>query len=326
MRKRKKFAIGLGALGAALFLNNSSVVSSWISGPPEGEMTLLSHRGVHQTYHRKNLNNQTCTAERIDEPEHGFIENTPDSMRAAIEAGADMIELDIHPTTDGEFVVFHDWTLDCRTDGSGKTRDHDLAYLQSLDIGYGYTADGGETYPFRGQFVGAMPTLREVLSAFPDVHFMVNIKSRSKSEARAFLDYLPERDWSRIEMVGHPDPLGIIKAARPDIRYTTRQDTKACLKSYLLTGWSGHIPKSCHNMNVGVPANLRHLAWGWPHKFEKRLNRVGSRSMLVGDLGGHGAGGIDNDRDIARVPPGYMGIVYSNKIEVAGPALEDKRD
>ena len=37
-------------------------------------------------------------------------------MRAAFAAGADIVELDIHPTTDGQFAVFHDWTLDCRTE------------------------------------------------------------------------------------------------------------------------------------------------------------------------------------------------------------------
>ncbi len=320
MRTRRKFGIGLWIAASLIYLNNAS----WIAGPPDGEMTLLSHRGVHQTYHRKDLNNKTCTAERINEPAHGFLENTLPSMRAALDAGAHIIELDIHPTTDGEFVVFHDWTVDCRTEGTGKTRDQDLAYLKSLDIGYGYTADGGKTFPFRGKFVGAMPTLREVLGEFPQTNFLINIKSRSKSEAKKLLDYMPERDWSRIEFMGHPDPLEIIKGERPEIRYMTRQDTKACLQSYLLLGWSGYVPKSCHNMNVTVPANLRYLAWGWPHRFEKRLNKVGSRSMLRGDLGGHLAGGIDTDRDMARVPKGYTGIVYTNKIEVVGPALNPR--
>jgi len=91
--------------------------------------------------------------ERIDPPTHEFIENTIPSIQAAVEAGADIIELDIKLTTDGEIVVFHDETLDCRTDGTGKTHHQNLAYLRGLDIGYGYTSDGGKTYPFRGQFI-----------------------------------------------------------------------------------------------------------------------------------------------------------------------------
>jgi glycerophosphoryl diester phosphodiesterase len=36
-------------------------------------------------------------------------------MRAAFDLGADIVELDVHPTVDGSFVVFHDWTVECRT-------------------------------------------------------------------------------------------------------------------------------------------------------------------------------------------------------------------
>ncbi len=43
--------------------------------------------------------------------------------------------------------------------------------LQALDIGYGYTADGGKTFPFRGKGINLMPTLDEVLNHFPDRSF-----------------------------------------------------------------------------------------------------------------------------------------------------------
>jgi glycerophosphoryl diester phosphodiesterase len=72
-------------------------------------------------------------------------------MRAAFNAGADVVEIDVHPTNDGHFAVIHDWTLDCRTNGRGVTRKHSLAELKTLDAGYGYTADGGKTFPFRCQ-------------------------------------------------------------------------------------------------------------------------------------------------------------------------------
>lgn len=322
MKKRHKFLIGIGLMIGALYVGNAS----WIVGPPEGEMSILSHRGVHQTYHRRDLNNKTCTAERIDPPSHKFLENTLDSMAAANAAGADIIELDIHSTTDGDFVVFHDWTLDCRTEGSGETRKHDLTYLKSLDIGYGYTADGGNTFPFRGSYVGQMPTLEEVLLAFPDTRFMINIKSRDKTEAARLLDYIPEDEWSRLIVSGHIAPTHIVTESpvgrQHNVKAMTPQNAKACLKGYLIWGWSGHVPEACHNSYIPVPANYRRLAWGWPHRFEKRLNAVGSRSVLFGDWGEHKAGGIDTDRDIARIPKNYRGIVYTNKVEVVGPALK----
>ena len=132
------------AIGVIALCNSSF----WVS--PQTTRTLLAHRGLAQTYPATGLTATTCTAARIYPPEHAFIENTLPSMRAAFAAGADIVELDVHPTTDGQIAVFHDWTLDCRTDGHGVTRDHSLADLKKLDVGYGYTADGAKTFPLRG--------------------------------------------------------------------------------------------------------------------------------------------------------------------------------
>ena len=162
MRKRWIALGAFGLIAGGLFLFNASFLAQ-----PSGELTLLAHRGVHQDFPRENLDNDTCTATRIYPVGHAYIENTLPSIQAAFDAGADMVEIDIHPTTDGEFAIFHDWTLECRTNGEGVTREQNMAYLRTLDLGYGYTADGGQTFPLRGQGVGMMPTLQEVLGAFP---------------------------------------------------------------------------------------------------------------------------------------------------------------
>lgn len=317
MRKRLVFGIGSAAIIVAIYLINAS----WIAGAPEGKMSLMAHRGVHQTYHREGLTNKTCTAARIYAPTHNFIENTLPSMRAAIEAGADMIELDVKLTTDSEIVVFHDETLDCRTNGAGKTHHQSLAVLKALDIGYGYTADGGESYPFRGQLVGAMPTLDEVLGAFPNTYFMVNLKHGKASEGEIYRDYIAAKDTSRLGLVGSNRAVAPVIDAYPDMILQTRQNVKACLKGYALTGWYGGMPDSCKNSYVPVPSNLRHFIWGWPHRFEKRLNAVGSRSMLLGPYDETGSVGLDDIEQLRVIPKEYKGIVFTNKIEVVGPEL-----
>jgi hypothetical protein len=63
----------------------------------------------------------------------------------------------------------------------GETRAHTLAQLKALDIGHGYTADGGHSFPFRGEGVGLLPSLREVLHAFPQQRFMLDQKDRSQA-------------------------------------------------------------------------------------------------------------------------------------------------
>ena len=64
-------------------------------------------------------------------------ENTLPSFRSAIELGVDIIECDVHVSSDGQLVVIHDHTLERTTDGSGLVRDHSLAELRELDAGYG---------------------------------------------------------------------------------------------------------------------------------------------------------------------------------------------
>ena len=56
--------------------------------------------------------NDTCTATRIEQPVHDYLENTVRSMQAARLATAQMVEVDIAPTADGRIAIFHDWTHD----------------------------------------------------------------------------------------------------------------------------------------------------------------------------------------------------------------------
>ena len=170
--------LALPVLAAFVYLNNTS----FFAEPVGAEPVLLAHRGVGQAYELRGLTDQTWTASLAREPEHEYLENTIPAMSAAFAYGADIIEFDVHRTSDDRFAVFHDWTLECRANGTGRTRDHSLAVLQALDIGYGYTPDGGKTWPLRGKGVGLMPSLAEVLAAFPDRDFIINIKSDTPEE------------------------------------------------------------------------------------------------------------------------------------------------
>lgn len=111
------FILGMSLAVGAVYLMNAS----WLAPESEGTVFVVAHRGVPHNYDRTNLGNFDCTATRIFPPTHEFIENTIPSVGAAFAAGADGVETDIHSTTDDDFAVFHDYTLDCRTDGSGVT-------------------------------------------------------------------------------------------------------------------------------------------------------------------------------------------------------------
>src|SRR5690606_10387712 len=112
-------------------------------------------------------------------------ENTLEAFRQAIEWwDADVLEIDVRPTSDGEAVVLHDATVERTTDGRGSAADHPLAWLQELDAGYRFTPDGGRHYPCRGQGT-RIPTLGEVMAAFPRHRINIEIKDgRCQSRVR----------------------------------------------------------------------------------------------------------------------------------------------
>jgi glycerophosphoryl diester phosphodiesterase len=62
-------------------------------------------------------------------------ENTMVSFERGMSLGVDAIELDIHPTRDGELVVIHDPTLERTTNGQGFVSAHTLEQLRQLDAG-----------------------------------------------------------------------------------------------------------------------------------------------------------------------------------------------
>lgn len=61
-------------------------------------------------------------------------ENTLSAIRAAIAAGADMVEMDVRPTLDGTLVLMHDAEVDRTTLGTGRVDAMTLAEVQALVI------------------------------------------------------------------------------------------------------------------------------------------------------------------------------------------------
>ena len=307
---------------AGVWLNNSSV----LHGPsPNAKAQVLAHRGVYQTFPTESLDNDTCTATLIAPPHHPFLENTLASMRAAFESGADVVELDVHLTPDGKFAVFHDWTLDCRTDGSGVTELTTFSALKALDIGHGYTADGGKSFPFRGRGKGLMPELTEVFEAFPDRKFLVNYKSRRAEEGTALAALLlkrPEFRASLFGVYGGSEPTRAAIQSIPGLRGYDKESLKACIVRYAALGWSGYVPSACRNTILALPSNIARWMWGWPHRFVARMQGAGTDVILLGPWSGGASAGIDVDKELGLVPEKFGGLVWTNRTETMARAIK----
>ena len=87
-------------------------------------------------------------------------ENTLACYKKGIEAGADMIEIDIHLSKDGKIVICHDESIDRTTNGKGLIREltlHEIRQYRAVDV------DGNLTDE-------KIPTLDEVFDLFLGIH------------------------------------------------------------------------------------------------------------------------------------------------------------
>lgn len=168
-------------------------------------------------------------------------ENTLPSFRDAVERwDVDMIELDVRATADGRCVVIHDATVDRTTDGSGAVAGMTLQALQSLDAGHAFT-DGTGEHPFRGRGI-RVPTLDEVLGAFPDLPFTVEIKAGT---AQAPM----------LETIRKHDAVDRIVVAGMEHADRT-----------LVRDYPGATSATVREVQLFFALHRLHLAWMWPKR------------------------------------------------------------
>ena len=132
--------------------------------------------------------------------------NTMYALKRSMRLGADMLEVDIHTSSDDELIVIHDGTVDRTTNGSGSVYEMTLAEIKALDSAYNLVPGDGaradhapEEYPFRGVRTGevkpppsfgpedfTIPTLDELFKAFPGVPINIEIKGASDTNVESF--------------------------------------------------------------------------------------------------------------------------------------------
>ncbi|GAB4346604.1 MAG: glycerophosphodiester phosphodiesterase [Candidatus Abyssubacteria bacterium] len=127
-------------------------------------------------------------------------ENTLVAFEMAVEAGADILEMDVHATRDGHIVVLHDEDLARTTNGAGVVSSVTLEELRRLDAGYRFSPEGTERFPYRGKNV-TIPTLQEVAERFPKVPFNIEIKQIEPPIERRVFDVLKKTGHAEITLL-----------------------------------------------------------------------------------------------------------------------------
>ncbi|MBD3890228.1 glycerophosphodiester phosphodiesterase [Olleya marilimosa] len=114
----------------------------------------------------------------------GYVtENTLASIQKAMDLGVDGIEIDVHVCKTGELIVFHDFTLDRITNGTGEIGKFSLSEIKQLKVEKLYS----------------IPTLTEVLDVINNT-IIINIELKGENTAKPtcaiIQDYIETKNWT----------------------------------------------------------------------------------------------------------------------------------
>lgn len=193
-------------------------------------------------------------------------ENTLVSFEMAVEAGTDILEMDVHATSDGHIVVMHDEMLERTTNGVGPVSSVSLAELKRLDAGYRFSPDDGKTFPYRDKGI-TVPTLREVAEKFPDIPFNIEIKQNEPRIESAVFELLKELDHAEITLLASEKDFLVERIRKLDPRLPTNFCSAEVLEfmqcmhqnswtDYVAPGVALQIPEEYYGMQVLTPELL----------------------------------------------------------------------
>jgi len=170
-------------------------------------------------------------------------ENTLPAFAAALGDGANALELDVHRTADGHFVVAHDPHGHRTARTAGHIRELSLREILSWNVAKG--TNGSRLEPH------TVPTLEEVLGAFPGVPMSIDLKpddpsavpsllevvARHGAEERVTLASFSTRVVRRIRGLGYPGRTTLSKLEVALVRFLP-----ATVARRFVTGDAAHIP------------------------------------------------------------------------------------
>jgi glycerophosphoryl diester phosphodiesterase len=188
-------------------------------------------------------------------------ENTLAAARKALETGADMWELDVAMTRDGELIVLHDATLDRTSNAKDilprrrpwRVREFTLEEVRSLDFGtwfveqdpFGQIGSGAVSHEEVQSYAGEpAPLLREALAFTREYDWAVNVEIKDLGGAPGDA-HIVERVVALVEEMGmlnhvhvssfNMDYLRRVKSWNPDVSVGVLRSRKHGNPGILLT-------------------------------------------------------------------------------------------
>ncbi len=318
--RRAAFLLAL-ALLVLTFVN-----ASWIVGDRPGRARMIANGGIAQDY-VPGAHVLPCPAQAILPPLHPIFEDTVRGVLTAHRMGADFVAIDLVRTADGALVLFPQTDLGCRTEASGPVSAHTLADLRKLDLGYGYSADHGASFPLRGRGRGLIATLDELLYADPRVALVYRFPGNDPAAIDLAIRVLRAHGHDPVALgegfIGSTAVTDAAKRAFPRVWTLVPDRATGCVSSYRWLGWSGIVPTACRGTGAIVPLESTLTLWGWPARFEQRIEPGGA--VVLAQQAADGTG-LRHSRELSDVPAAFRGYVMIDNYWTVGPALHPGLD
>lgn len=174
-------------------------------------------------------------------------ENTMPAFALGLALGADVLELDVHASSDGVIVVMHDPDVERTTNGSGPLREQTWSALQRLDAGYHFSRNGHD-FPYRDQGI-RIPSLEELLLAYPHAACNIEVKQEEPPIAAAVVQLVRRlHAEKRVVLAAEHDSImtEIRRHAGDDIATSFATLEVAAFHSCLTeSGFDGYRPDGC---------------------------------------------------------------------------------
>jgi glycerophosphoryl diester phosphodiesterase len=183
-----------------------------------------------------------------------FPSNTLHAFRSAVDLyDTDVLELDVHRTSDGHLVVLHDDTVDRTTDGEGLVKEMTLEEIQSLDAAATFSPDEDGTFPFAGQG-HVIPTLDEVFTEFPDMLTNVEVKQLDPPIEDELVELIADHGMEQLVCLGsfHDAAAARLRELLPDACHYAPEDMARDYYIGTRVFWTGFAPPPVDAMALPV--------------------------------------------------------------------------
>ncbi len=188
------------------------------------------------------------------------------AFREAHRLGADVLDADLHMTSDGVLVFIHDTTVDRTTNGTGAVAELSWKELSQLDAAHHFTLDN-KTYPLRGRGV-TIARLDETLDAFPDWRLQIEVKQAPFSIADALARMLKEKNAEdRVLLSSFDEEMMVhLRRACPEVASSA---TPKEIRNLVLASWVGleglispqysalQVPLTRHGITLVSPRTVK---------------------------------------------------------------------